>query len=110
MPFIDPETLRQFASELKAHAAELGTGCNMPGCDNLTVGQRCHNCARRLCVRHAFMNLSSAKVTTYCVYCAVSLNHDLFADDADDNDGPEVTDEDAGVVDAEFEAHDRGRR
>jgi hypothetical protein len=74
-----------FVSAAKEAAKDAGTACNMPQCDSLTLGQRCTNCSRRVCVGHAFWNLSGAKARVFCVYCAVAACGSCFADDDDDD-------------------------
>lgn len=95
-PKIDmAEFVTQFAGEMRKLAEEAGTDCDMPGCNALTLGVRCNNCSRRLCNGHAFLNLSGARVTPYCIYCAVALNQNLFGD-ADDDDDDDIVDGDEG--------------
>ncbi len=81
--FVPTDLIQAFAGELRRHAKDVGTACSLPDCDALTLGARCLKCSRRLCMSHAFWQLSGTKVTAYCVYCVVELNADLFADEDD---------------------------
>ena len=86
MPVI-PDAVKQmldfasFAKSIKDAAKDAGTACDVGECSNLTVGIRCGNCSRRVCVRHGFWNLSGAKATCLCPMCVVASCSDLFADD-----------------------------
>ena len=70
-----------FVRAVKEAAKDAGTDCDCLGCDALTLGQRCANCARRVCVGHAFWNLSGARASVLCPFCVVAACANLFADD-----------------------------
>ena len=76
--------LQQMAFTARQMAEEAGTDCDAPGCNALTLGLRCSNCVRRLCVGHAYWNMGGGAVTAYCPYCVVAQNSTLFSDDDDD--------------------------
>ena len=76
--------MQQMAAAARQLAEESGTDCDAPGCNALTLGIRCSNCARRLCVGHTYWNMSGGAVTAYCPYCVLAQNSTLFSDeDAD---------------------------
>jgi hypothetical protein len=81
--------IKDFAFTLRKAAEDTGTDCDMPKCNALTLGMRCANCSRRLCNGHAFVNFSGGRFTSYCIYCAVALNQNMFGD-ADDDEEEEV--------------------
>jgi len=72
------QMLQQFAFSMRQMAEEAGTDCDAPGCNALTLGVRCSNCSRRLCVGHTYWNTGSAAVTAYCPYCVLAQNSSLF--------------------------------
>ena len=72
------QTLQQFAFAMRQMAEEAGTDCDAPGCNALTLGVRCANCSRRLCVGHTYWNTSGAQMTALCPYCVLAENSSLF--------------------------------
>lgn len=78
--------LQQFAVQVRSYAKDAGTACSLPDCDALTLGVRCEQCTRRLCMSHAFWLLHVSHVTPYCPYCLLEKNSALFSDDADDEE------------------------
>jgi hypothetical protein len=100
------QLLKEFSFSVRKMAEEAGTDCDLPDCDALTIGTRCNNCSRRLCMGHTHWTITRA-VTPYCVYCVVAMNKGLFSDDDDDDDDAEESDEaetgDSDVIDADFE-------
>lgn len=77
--------MQQMAFHARQMAEEAGTDCDAPGCSALTLGIRCSNCSRRLCVGHAYWNMSGGAVTSYCPYCVLAQNSTLFADGEDED-------------------------
>lgn len=79
--------MQQMAFTARQMAEEAGTDCDAPGCNALTLGIRCVNCSRRLCVGHSYWNMSGGAVTAYCPYCVLAQNSALFSDGDDEDDG-----------------------
>jgi hypothetical protein len=75
--------LQQFAFSLRQLAEEAGTDCDAPGCNALTLGVRCANCSRRLCITHTYWNTLRATMTPFCPYCVLAQNSNLFDDGED---------------------------
>lgn len=86
--------VQQFAGQLRGYAKESGTACSLPDCDALTLGVRCEQCTRRICMGHAYWKLHVPRVLPYCPYCCLGMNQDLFADDDDDDDDVDDDDDD----------------
>jgi hypothetical protein len=87
------EAIKRFAVVARQAAEDAGTDCDLPGCNALTLGVRCHRCHRRMCQGHALWTLGSG-VTATCLYCLIEVNGDLF-----DGDEDEEEDEGGDVVD-----------
>lgn len=78
--------MQQMAFTARQMAEEAGTDCDAPGCNALTLGIRCVNCSRRLCVGHSYWHMAGGAVTTYCPYCVLAQNHNLFSDGDDEGE------------------------
>lgn len=72
------QALQQLAFTMRQMAEEAGTDCDAPGCNALTLGVRCANCSRRLCVGHTYWNTGGGKMTALCPYCVLAENSSLF--------------------------------
>lgn len=78
--------MQQIAFTARQMAEEAGTDCDAPGCNALTLGIRCTNCSRRLCIAHSYWNTSGGVFSAYCPYCVLAQNSTLFADGEDDEE------------------------
>lgn len=103
----------ELAVEIRKMAKDAGTSCDMPNCDALTFGTRCHGCMRRTCGSHSWWLLSMKRPVAYCTYCVVQKNRDLFQNVAAPDSGNKSTrstgkrsaaeDGEEDVIDAEYE-------
>lgn len=76
-----------FARKAVSYAKDIGVRCSMPGrkdgCDALTMGVRCDDCSRKICVGHTYWQVGTngMKLSPFCPYCVVQQNPDIFEDD-----------------------------
>jgi hypothetical protein len=56
---------------------QVAAGCQLPGCAKFSLGLRCAQCTRALCLTHAYVT-PATKPQVICCSCIVDRHPEMF--------------------------------